>query len=104
MLRIITELQFSQIYRSFGLKLALKGKITDAMQQSLLYRNAESLYQSDREQKLFGPRPIISANFGNISTLRSIENLLLYHPLFGKFIDYKLNVSLLFLFSCDIFF
>ena len=72
-------------FRSYGLKLALTGKITDAMQQSLLYKNAESLYQSDREQAVLGPRPIISANFGNISSLRSIENLILYHPLFGKF-------------------
>ena len=72
-------------FRSYGLKLALTGKITDAMQQSLLYKNAESLYQSDREQAAFGPRPIISANFGNISSLRSIENLILYHPLFGNF-------------------
>ena len=72
-------------FRSYGLKLALTGKITDAMQQSLLYKNAESLYQSDREQAVLGPRPIISANFGNISTLRSIENLILYHPLFGNF-------------------
>ena len=84
-MRIVAALQFSQIYRSYGLKLALKGKITDAMQQSLLYKNAESLYQSDREQAHLGPRPIISANFGNISTLRSIENLILYHPLFGNF-------------------
>ena len=78
------------MHRSYGLKLALKGNVADIMQQSLLYRNAESLYQSDGEQTRLGPRPIISANFGNLRTLRSVEHLLLYHPLFGNILHYNL--------------
>lgn len=84
MILLYEHMSFFFNFRSYGLKLALTGKMTDAMQQSLLYKNAESLYQSDREQAALGPRPIISANFGNISSLRSIENLILYHPLFGN--------------------
>ena len=65
------------IYSQYGLKLALRGKIADLLQQPVSFMNGESLYQTDREQARLGPRPIVSANFGNLTTLRSIEDLIL---------------------------
>ena len=40
------------------------------------------------------PRPLISANFQNITRLSSISNLLLNHPLFGKKILFRMSIIL----------
>ena len=72
------------IHRKYGMKVALEGKLTKFMQQSFLLPNYEFLYQTTEETKRQGNRPLISNNFGNLTTLRSIEDVLLNHPLFGK--------------------
>ena len=67
------------------MKVALEGPLNRFLQQTFLLYNYESLYQTDEQRKRQGPRPLISNNFGNITTLRSIEGLLLNHPLFGMY-------------------
>ena len=66
------------------MKIALEGKLTELMQQSFLLYNYETLYQTEEQRKRQGNRPLISNNFGNLTTLRSVDGLLLKHPLFGK--------------------
>ena len=67
------------------MKVALQGKLTGLMQESFMLYNYEHLYQSEEQRNRNGnSRPLISNNFGNLTTLRAIENHLLYHPLFGK--------------------
>lgn len=48
------------------------------------FRNAEDWYQNPETQKRVGARPITTTNFGGLSKLSSISNLLLHHPLFGN--------------------
>ena len=66
------------------MKIALEGKLTELMQQSFTIVDYEHLYRSTEQRNHDGHRPLISNNFGNLTTLRAIENQLLYHPLFGK--------------------
>ena len=47
------------------------------------FRNAEDWYQNIETQRRVGARPITTTNFGGLSKLSSISNLLLHHPLFG---------------------
>ena len=75
------------------MKVALRGKLTGLMQESFLLYNYEHLYRSVQQRNRDGNRPLISNNFGNLTTLRSIENQLLYHPLFGKNMLTPMNVS-----------
>ena len=51
------------------------------------FRNAEDWYQNPETQERLGARPITTANFGGLSRLSSISNLLLHHPLFGKIVS-----------------
>ena len=69
------------------MKVALEGKLIDFLQQSFLLYNYETLYETEEQRMRKGNRPLITNNFGNLTTLRSIEGLLLNHPLFGKSID-----------------
>ena len=49
------------------------------------FRNAEDWYQNAEIIEREGARPITTTNFGGLSKLSSISNLILYHPLFGEF-------------------
>ena len=71
-------------YRSFGIRIAIDGKIAGLLQDDGLLYDYESLYQTKDSIQKNGPRPLISANFQNITKLSSISSLLLNHPLFGK--------------------
>ena len=66
------------------MKVALQGMLTGLMQESFQLYNYDHLYRSGVQRNRDGPRPLISNNFGNLTTLRAIENQLLHHPLFGK--------------------
>ena len=55
------------------------------MQQSFQLVDYEHLYRSTEQRNRDGHRPLISNNFGNLTTIRAIEHLVLHHPLFGKF-------------------
>ena len=76
------------LFRKYGLKVALEGKLTSIMQQSFQLVDYEHLYRSTEQRDRDGHRPLISNNFGNLTTIRAIEDLVLYHPLFGNFICY----------------
>ena len=66
------------------MKIAIDGNIAGLIQDDGLLYDYESLYQTKEMRRRNGPRPLISANFQNITRLSSISNLLLNHPLFGK--------------------
>ena len=67
------------------MKVAVDGKLASLAEgQTFELYNYENLYQTDEQRERQGNRPLISNNFGNLTTLRSIEGLLLNHPLFGK--------------------
>ena len=70
--------------RKFGIKIAVDGKLADMIQTDSSLYDYESLYQTKEMRRRHGHRPIITANFQNITKLSSISNLLLNHPLFGK--------------------
>ena len=76
--------------RSFGIKIAVDGKLANFLQDDGLLYDYESLYQTKGMPNKDGPRPLISANFQNITRLSSISNLLLNHPLFGKKILFRM--------------
>ena len=69
----------------FGVKLAVKGKLSDMYQpgSEASYQDYESVYQTTQQRKRSGPRPIISANFMNLTNINSIDQILMKHPLFG---------------------
>ena len=83
-----TEKMIILFFRKYGLKVALEGKLTSIMQQSFQLVDYEHLYRSTEQRDRDGHRPLISNNFGNLTTIRAIEDLVLYHPLFGNFICY----------------
>ena len=60
------------------------------MQQSFQLVDYEHLYRSKEQRDRDGHRPLISNNFGNLTTIRAIEDLVLHHPLFGNFILFLL--------------
>ena len=67
-----------------GLRVAVKGKLSEMYQPSSLdYQDYESVYLSQEQITREGFRPIISANFMNITNIKSIDHLLMHHPLFG---------------------
>ena len=67
-----------------GIRIAVKGKLSEMYQPtSFSYQDYESVYQSQEQIKRNGFRPIISANFMNITNIKSIDHLLMHHPLFG---------------------
>ena len=73
--------------RKYGIKTAIRGKLSELLQMPgglTGFSNAEDWYQSPATQKRVGARPITTTNFGGLSKLSSISNLLLHHPLFGK--------------------
>ena len=71
----------------FGVKLAVKGKLSDMYQPSSGFsanlKDYEGIYQTRLQRKRNGPRPIISANFMNLTNINSIDQILMNHPLFG---------------------
>ena len=73
-----------KIFRHYGMKIALDGKLADMIQGDHLLYDYESLYQTRDMRRRLGHRPIISANFQNITKLSSIAYPLLNHPLFGN--------------------
>ena len=78
--------------RKYQIKIALKeGFVSDLMQAPNILsqlQNYEISYRTSDQMLKFGPRPLISANFMNLTNIKSIEDLLLHHPLFGKFYSY----------------
>ena len=73
---------------AYGIKLALRGKLSDLIQIGAMkladnLENYESLYMTSQQIKLVGPRPIASANFMNLTSIRSIDHILMHHPLLG---------------------
>ena len=75
-------------FRKYKIKIALKeGFVSDLMQAPNILsqlQNYEISYRTSDQMLKFGPRPLISANFMNLTNIRSIEDILLHHPLFGK--------------------
>ena len=75
-------------FRKYKIKIALKeGFVADVMQAPNILsqlQNYEISYRTSDQMLKFGPRPLISANFMNLTNIRSIEDILLHHPLFGK--------------------
>ena len=49
------------------------------------FRHAEDWYLTKEVIDREGARPITTANFAGLNKLSSISNLILYHPLFGKY-------------------
>ena len=76
--------------RKYQIKIALKeGFVSDLMQAPNILsqlQNYEISYRTSDQMSKFGPRPLISANFMNLTNIKSIEDVLLHHPLFGKFL------------------
>ena len=79
------------IFRKYGIKVALEGKLTALMQQSFQLVDYEHLYRSKEQRDRDGHRPLISNNFGNLTTIRAIEDLVLHHPLFGNCLLFSSN-------------
>ena len=67
----------------FGIKLAVKGKLSEMYQPSVDPQNYESAYQTTEQRKRNGPRPIVTSNFMNLTNIKSIDRVLMDHPLFG---------------------
>ena len=73
--------------RKYGIKVAIQGKLSELLQMPgglTGFRNAEDWYQNPETQNRVGARPITTTNFGGLSRLSSISNLLFHHPLFGN--------------------
>ena len=74
-------------YRKYGIKVAIQGKLSEILQMPgglTQFRNAEDWYLNAETIEIEGARPITTTNFGGLSRLSSISNLILYHPLFGE--------------------
>ena len=72
----------------YHMKLVFEGIISDAIQmpaEEMIYglENYDSFYRTKREQKRFGPRPSISANFFNLTNISTLSDIFFRHPLFG---------------------
>ena len=67
-----------------GIKLAVKGKLSEMFQPAAFaYQNYESTYMTTEQRIRNGPRPIVTSNFMNLTNIKSIDHVLMDHPLFG---------------------
>lgn len=63
------------------------GMVADLLQSPNILsqlQNYEISYRTSDQMKQSGPRPLVSANFMNLTNISSVEDILLHHPLFGK--------------------
>ena len=72
----------------YKIKIAVKeGIISELLESPNILSQLQSYeisYQTSEQMKHLGPRPLISANFMNLSSIASIDDILLRHGLFGK--------------------
>jgi len=70
--------------KEYKMKLAVDGKITDSFQTSSgNIQNYQSSYQTSEQMQRTGIRPMVSANFWNLTNILTLSNLFMNHPLFG---------------------